>query len=80
MWNGFTFPPFYSSVGVEQESALSSIISTIYMAPIIKMFKKRIKNLKNKIPSDILSFVDDSLLISQEKSYNLFLFFSIATI
>jgi len=40
MWNGFTFPPFYSSVGVEQESALSSIIPTIYMAPIIKMFKK----------------------------------------
>jgi len=41
--------------------------------------QKRIKNLKNKIPSDILSFVDDSLLISQEKSYNLFLFFSVAT-
>jgi len=40
MWNGFTFPFFYSSVGVKQESALSSIISTIYMAPIIKMFKK----------------------------------------
>jgi len=40
MWNGFTSPSFYSSVGVEQEFALSSIISTIYMAPIIKMFKK----------------------------------------
>jgi len=41
------------------------------MAPIIKTFKKRINNLKEKIPSDILSFVDDSLLISQEKSYKL---------
>ena len=42
------------------------------MAPIIKTFKKRIENLKEKIPTDILFFVDDSLLISQEKSYNLF--------
>jgi len=41
------------------------------MVPIIKTFKKRIKNLKEKIPTDILSFVDNGLLISQEKSYNL---------
>jgi len=41
------------------------------MASIIKTFKKRIKNLKEKIPIDILFFVDDSLLILQEKSYNL---------
>jgi len=33
------------------------------MASIIKTFKKRIKNLKEKIPIDILFFVDDSLLI-----------------
>jgi len=39
------------------------------------MFKKRIKNLKEKIPIDILSFVDDRLLISQEKSHNLSLSF-----
>jgi len=44
------------------------------LAPIIKTFKKRIKNLEIKIPTDILSFVDDGLLISQEKSY--FLSFS----
>jgi len=43
----------------------------MYMAPIIKTFKKRINNLKEKIPSDIFSFVDDGLLISQEKSYEL---------
>jgi len=35
------------------------------------MFKKRIKNLNKEIPTDILSFVDDRLLISQEKSYSL---------
>ena len=54
---------------------LFSIISAIYLALIIKIFKKRIKNLKEKIPIDILFFVDDSLLISQKKSYDLFLFF-----
>jgi len=47
------------------------ILSAIYLAPIIKTFKKRIKNLKENIPTNILSFVDDSLLISQEKSYAL---------
>jgi len=31
--------------------------------------------LEIKIPTDILSFVDDGLLISQEKSYSLFSFF-----
>jgi len=39
------------------------------------MFKKRIKNLNKEIPIDILSFVDDGLLISQEKSYSLSNFF-----
>ena len=70
-WNGFTSLPFNTNVGIGQGSALFPIISAMYMAPIIKTFKKRIKNLKEKIPSDILSFVDDGLLISQEKSYEL---------
>jgi len=56
---------------VGQGSALSPIFSAIYLTPIIKTFKKRIKNLKENIPTDILSFVDDGLLISQEKSYSL---------
>jgi len=60
---------------VGQGSALSPIISTIYMASIIKTFKKRIKNLKEKIPIDILSFVDNGLLISQKKSYDFSLSF-----
>jgi len=48
---------------------ISPILSAIYLAPIIKTFKKRIKNLKENILTDILSFADDGLLISQEKSY-----------
>jgi len=57
-------PAFNTNIGVGQGSALFSILSTIYLAPIIKTFKKRIKNLKENIPTDILSFVDDGLLIS----------------
>jgi len=64
-------PPFNVNVGVSQGSTLSPILSALYLAPIIKMFKKRIKNLNKEIPIDIFSFVDDGLLISQEKSYSL---------
>ena len=39
-WNGFSFPSFNTNVGIGQGSALSPIISAIYMAPIIKTFKK----------------------------------------
>ena len=71
-WNQFSSPYFNINIGVGQGSALSPILPAIYLAPIIKTFKKRIKNLKESIPTDILSFVDDGLLISQEKSYVLF--------
>jgi len=74
-WNSFTSPPFNVNVGVGQGSALFSILSVLYLAPIIKTFKKRIKNLNKEISTDILSFVNDGLLISQEKSYPLSNFF-----
>jgi len=69
-WNNFSSPSFNTNVRVGQGSALSPILFAIYLAPIIKTFKKRIKNLKENIPTDILFFVDDGLLISQEKSYS----------
>jgi len=68
-WNSFTSPPFNINVSVGQGSTLSSILSALYLAPIIKTFKKRIKNLNKEISTDIFSFVDDGLLISQEQSY-----------
>jgi len=70
-WNSFTSPPFNVNVGIGQGSTLSPILSALYLAPIIKTFKKRIKNLNKEIPTDILLFVDNRLLISQEKSYSL---------
>jgi len=71
LWNSFTSPFFNVNIGVGQGSTLSPILSALYLAPIIKTFKKIIKNLNKEIPTDILSFVDDELLISQEKSYSL---------
>jgi len=70
-WNTFASSSFNVNIGVSQGSTLSPILSALYLAPIIKTFKKRIKNLNKEIPTDILSFVDDRLLISQEKSYSL---------
>jgi len=70
-WNSFTFPLFNVNVSIGQGSTLSPILSALYLAPIIKTFKKRIKNLNKEIPTDILLFVDNGLLISQEKSYSL---------
>jgi len=68
-WNSFSSSSFNTNIGVGQGSALFPILSAIYFTPIIKIFKKSIKNLKENIPTDILSFVDDGLLISQKKSY-----------
>jgi len=63
-WNNFSSPIFNTNVGIGQGSALSPILSAIYLAPVIKIFKKRLKRLKENILTDILSFVDDGLLIS----------------
>jgi len=71
-WNNFISQKFTTSIGISQGLALSPILSAIYLVPIIKTFKKKIKNLKKKISTDILFFIDNSLLISQEKSYELF--------
>jgi len=60
-----------TNVRVGQGLALFPILSTLYLTPIIKTFKKRIKNLKENILTNILSFVDDGFLISQKKSYSL---------
>ena len=66
LWNYFSSPFFNVDIGVGQESAFSSILSTLYLASILHIFEKRMKNLK--IPISILSFVDDGLFIFQNKS------------
>ena len=52
-----------------QGSALSPILSALYIAPLIRIFELRAQSLN--LSTSILSFVDDGLLISQGKTYNI---------
>jgi len=61
-WNNFISPIFNINIGVGQGSALSSILSALYLSPFIYILENWLKNLK--IPISIISFVDDSLFIS----------------
>ena len=67
LWNNFISPSFMVNVGVGQGSALSPILSTLYLSPLIYILEKRFKNLN--LPISILSFVDDGLFIAQNKSF-----------
>ena len=76
-WNNFSSLFFNIDVGVEQGSALSPILSALYLASIFHISEKYLKTLK--ILVSILSFVNDSLLVAQSKSLtilNSFLFCS----
>ena len=60
------FPDFKVNVGVGQGSALSPILSALYLTLFLYILEKRLKNLK--IPISMLSFVNDGLIIAQNKS------------
>jgi len=66
LWNGFQSPFCNIDVSVGQGSALSPILSALYLSPIFHTLEKRLKILK--IPISIISFVNDGLFISQNKS------------
>ena len=68
VWNDLTFPTFEVNVRVGQGSALSPILSALYLTPFLYILEKRLKNLK--IPISILSFMDDRLIIAQNKSFD----------
>ena len=57
---------FEVNVGVGQGSALSPILSALYLFPFLYILEKHLKTLN--ITVSLLSFVDDSLLISHNKS------------
>ena len=76
-WNDFLSPLFPTNVRVGQGSALSPILSVIYLSPILKTYQKHLKNTNKEIPTNTLSYVDDGLIISQEKSFKCSLFFLI---
>jgi len=67
-WNTFSSPMFDVNVRVGQGSALSPILSSLYLSPFLYILEKQLKNLK--IPVSSLSFVNDGLIIGQNKSFN----------
>ena len=62
LWNNFSSPMFDVNVRVGQRSALSPILSTLYLSPLLYILENWLKNLK--IPISILSFVDNGLFIA----------------
>ena len=69
LWNDFFSPMFNVDVRVGQGSTLSPILSTLYLFPFLYILENRLKNLQ--IPVSILSFVDDGLIIAQNKSLDI---------
>jgi len=68
-WNNFSSPIFNVDVGVGQGSALSPILSAIYLASFIHISENHLKILKISI--SILSFVNDELFVAQYKSFSI---------
>ena len=64
-WNNFTSLLFDVNVGVGQGSMLSFILLALYLLLFLYILEKRLKHLK--IPVSFISFINDSLFISQSK-------------
>jgi len=65
-WNNFSSSIFHVNISIGQGLALSPILLALYLLLFLYILEKRLKNLK--IPISIISFVDDGLFISQDKS------------
>ena len=66
IWNNFISPSFDINIGVGQDSALSYILLALYFSPVFYSLEKHLKI--PKIPISMISFVNDSLFVSQSKS------------
>ena len=77
LWNSLPSSTFEVNIGVDQGSVLSPILSALYLFSLLYILKNHLKNLN--ILVSILSFVDDGLIIAQNKSIdisNSYLFYS----
>ena len=66
IWNNMQSPDFEVNVGVGQGSVLSPILLAFYLTSFLHILEKHLKILK--IPISMLSFIDDGLIIAQNKS------------
>jgi hypothetical protein len=64
LWNGILSPLFDCMVGVGQGSALSPVLLALYIALVMHGFQTH----PSSAGCDILSYVDDSTIITQSKS------------
>ncbi|CAA7271828.1 unnamed protein product [Cyclocybe aegerita] len=62
-WNTFQSDPRSADVGVGQGSALSPVISGLFIAPVMKLFYIKAAPLN----TTLLSFVDDGTILAQSK-------------
>ena len=62
VWNDLLSPDFKINIGVGQGSALSPILSALYLTLFLYILEKHLKNLK--IPISIPSFMENSLIIA----------------
>jgi len=69
MWNEISSPTYEVNVGVGQGSTLSSILLALYLSPFLYILENCLKNLN--ISVSLISFMDDGLIISQNKSINI---------
>jgi len=67
-WNNFSSDSFNINIGVGQDLALPPILSALYLMLLLHILEKHLKNLNLQI--FILSFVNNRLIITQNKSFN----------
>jgi len=68
-WNNISSSFFNINMGVGQGSALSPILSTLYLLSFLHILENQLKNIK--IPIFFLLFVDDGILVTQSKSFHI---------
>ena len=67
LWNDFSSPFFDVNIDIGQGLVLSPILSVLYLSLVFYIFEKRLKKLK--ITVSVISFVHNSLFISQNKFF-----------
>ena len=69
VWNDISSPMYEVNVGVGQGSALSPILSALYLSPFLYILENHLKILN--IPVLLISFINDGLIIAQNKSIDI---------
>ena len=69
VWNDLFSPMYEVNVEVGQESTLSPILSAFYLSSLLYILENRLKIFN--IPILLISFIDDGLIIAQNKSIDI---------